>query len=325
MELLNLVYTFIILAAVYFLFFRKHVKEGFEAANAQEACNEISSKADEIAAAGKAASSVIDSVLGFLSPNNYKSGDNETKNRVTNVMNTAISPEIKTKIVNECQNLSTSLQSNVIDNTACEYCKSHECTISNITQENIKEAEQNCMLNSVVTTLMQTQNDIASQALAEAIQKSQGILSGDNSSSSNTCNVVNTEISPKSYLEVLNKCANTSSSDQNNTLKGCGSMTNIIQRNVLKDIQKCVITNTTTQTEDTSNKTTTKTDIKSNQTSEGLPAWASIASIFSICIASIVMSLVLGFVANTATEKAASVISEHPELLQSMGQGGTME
>jgi hypothetical protein len=323
MDPVKLVYTFVLLAVVYFVFtkFKASRIEAFEAANAQEACNEISSKADEITAAGKAASGVIDSVLAFLSPNNYKSGDNETNNRVTNVMNTAISPEVRTQINNECGNLSTSLQSNVIDNSKCKYCETNECTISNITQENIKKAEQSCMLNSVVTTLMKTQNDIASQSLAEAIQKSQGLMAGDNTSTSKTCNVVNTEISPKSYLEIINDCANTSTSNQTNELLGCGSMTNIIQRNVLEDIQKCVIKNTTNETVDTSNETTNKSESKIDQSTEGIPAWASLGSIIACCVAIVSVSLVLGFVANNATEKAAEVtrtLAENPELLQSM-------
>jgi hypothetical protein len=324
MEPLKLLYIFIILAAVYLLFSQKRsyqVIEGLEAPNAAELCREISSEADNITAGMNGAAKLIDACLGPFSPNNYKSGDNATEDKVRNIITSSINPETRTQITNDCNNLATSLQSNVIDNTACEYCKTNECSISNVTQENIKEAQQNCVLNSLVSTLMQTQNDIASQSLAEAVQKAQGLLSGDNTSSSENCNVVSTDMSPKSYLEILNRCANTSTGDQANTLRGCGSMTNIIQRNTVKDIQECVISNTASIDTKTSQKAETKSESKVDQSTEGFTVAASLGIGLSCCISCIVLSLVLGFVANTATDKAAAVannVIENPEVLQSL-------
>jgi len=324
----NLIWTFLILVVLHFLFFGKYrLIEGLEGdnldvSNAAEMCKTISTKAEEISAGFEGAQGLINAVLGPLSPANYKSGDNKSDNEVRNIITTSISPEVRTQITNECSNLATSMQSNVIDNTACEYCKTNECTISNITQENVFQAQQDCMLNSVATTLMKSQNDTNAQALAEAVQKAQGILSGDNKASTKNCNVVRTDISPKSYLDVINRCANSLEANQSNVLRGCGSMTNIIQKNMIEQLQECVVSNTTDQKVDTLNTTTTKTETKNNQTTEGIPAWASVASIFAVCIACVSLSLVFGFVANNATNKAAEVISENPELLQSMGRMG---
>lgn len=322
MRPLDLLWTFLILAVIYIFLIRntKYVIEGLDANNAADLCRQISSEADNIRAKAKGDAELAKNVIHAFSPLNAiidaaKGGDNEIETELRNIMDTSISPEVKTQITNTCNNVASSIMSNVIDNTQCEYCKKNECPISNVTQENVSSSQQDCILNSIVTNLLKAQNDTNSQALAEAIQKSQGALSGDNTKSDNMCNIVNTNISPKSYLESINQCANQIDNDLKNELKGCAAVTNVIQRNQIQNLQACITSATTDTKLDIENKADVGSGSTSNQSSEGISQWASLGSFFSLCIGCIVCSLIVGFVSNTATER----IAQNPEIIRSIG------
>lgn len=237
---------------------------------AKEVCNKISSKAEEIEAHYKGTSGVLDSLWGALSPANYKAGDNTTEDMVRNIINTNLSSCDIQKISNDCVNSSASTQANIIDNSQCEYCKNNLCEIKNVTQENKIKMSQKCSIQSAMETLLKKTSSVDAQALAQVLQKSQDILSGSNNFKKENCNTLNADMSNKSYLEHRSNCANKLSLDQNNSIKFCGNVTDIIQKNQFDGLQECILSASGSVGVDTSGDIKSKTDTEGQQENKGL-------------------------------------------------------
>ena len=293
---MQVLYIFFILILAYFFFNRK--TENFETGcnnqssaenqlaqmgeTAKDACNRISSKAEEIEAHYEGAAKVVDAAWAFLSPKNYKSGDNKTTDMMRNIINSNLSECDIKKIANDCKNTSMSVQSNEIDNTQCKYCETNLCTISNVSQKNISKISQTCTIQSAIETLMSKKTSVDAQALAKVLQKAQGILSGNNNYKKENCNIVSNDLSSVSYIEEVSKCANNLKTDQDNALKFCGNVTNIIQENQYDAFQNCLLGTAITKKTDMTSDTEIKHEGEVTQETTGLDLSASLASITSI-------------------------------------------
>lgn len=311
MDLKKLIYIFIIISLVYYLISQRKTKmvETLDASNAAEMCKEISSEAENISAAMGGVSNILDSALAFLSPNNYKSGSNTANNMVRNILDTKIAPESRTRIENECNNAVASNQSNIVDQTQCKYCDTHNCAITNLQQVNDATVRQDCLINNAVVELMKVSSDIQAAATADLLQKASGPLTGDNKASNKNCNIVNKDISPKTYLDIITKCANAASIDQSNTFKGCGTATNVLQKNVMESLQECIIGNTVSKTSEIEDKTKIESKLKVEQSTE-LIGLGSLLSICSCSIVSIVSILMIGVLGLTGMDTAKEMAKE---------------
>lgn len=256
---------------------------------AKEACNRISSKAEEIEATYGGTANILKNlpIYALFNPNNYKSGESTTSDIARNIINTNLSECDIQKINNDCKNSSASVQLNEIDNTMCEYCKTHLCETSNITQENVSTINQLCLLQSAVETLSKKTDSTDAQALAKVLQKAEGLLSGDTTFRKENCNVLSTDLSSVKYLENNKSCANELTLDQKNSMKNCGNATNIIQRNQFKGYQKCLEKSSSFTDATFEKDTKIKTETEAEQVTTGVTPTTSI-------ISSIVSGIVLG-------------------------------
>jgi len=258
--------------------------------NAAEACKKISSRAEEIEAHYNGIQGVIQAVQGPFNPRNWSSGDNKTDDMMRNIINTDLSTEERTKIVSECSNSAAGVQSNIIDTSNCPFCQTNRCTISNVKQTNVQELQQTCNLQSMIQVLLTKTNSVDAQALAQTLQKAQGLMSGNNTASSQNCNVVNTDMSSERYLESLSSCSNNLKLDQTNKISFCGDINNVIQENQYKNFQNCLLENNAITQTTMEAQAKVKAESKKEQTTMGLDATASIISaVVSFCSLSIVL------------------------------------
>lgn len=321
MEIKNLIYIFILLVVIYFLT-RKFTIEKIENIadmNAAEACKKISSKAEELEQHYKGAANVVTAAFGPLNlwnPNAYKAGDNTSSDLMRNIINTNLSKDDITKIENECKNSSATAQNNIIDMTQCDYCNKHGCDVSNVEQINVSDSNKSCTLQSAVDILMTKTNSIDAQALAQTLQKAQDVLSGNNDSKKENCNIINTDMSSKEYMDIRNRCVNESSVIQNNELKGCGAVMNVIQKNASNDIMDCIIGNTVKKQSELKADTKVKTEQKSEQFSSGISPMASLGASLSSVLSSCVICIAAYFMYDSDTTKqAVQIVAENPQLL----------
>ncbi|KAI9183768.1 uncharacterized protein BJ171DRAFT_525847 [Polychytrium aggregatum] len=222
----------------------------------------------------------------------FDSGSNQVSNQTRNVIGTTMSDSDVKNIVNACSNNMAAYQTNVIDNSQCEYCKTHDCSMANISQTNVNDAVQQCTMTSMVQTLMAQTNSVDSQAVASAIQKAQGLLSGSNSSSNNNCNLVSTNMDTSTYLNLQNSCASQLSAIQKNQFAPCATAIGIIQSNSNKSYQQCMLDNKAITQIAQGNTTKTSSQFSSDQTTSGLDSTAIIALVAAClccccCISSI--------------------------------------
>lgn len=262
---------------------------------ARDACNKISSRAEEIKAQGEADGNILANIPFFslFNPNNYKAGDNTNENIMRNIINTDMSQCDVTKIYNDC-NLSTiGSQKNIISNRDCPVLELAKLGIfpefKNITQENAMNIQQQCVMNTVIDTLLKKKSSVDSQALSEVFQEASGLLSGSNKFQKEDCNVINNNLSSIHYLEDRAKCAVGVSNEQLNNLDICGSAVGVFQKNRFESTQDCLKGVDIAKETDVDASTKTKSEDKSDQRSVGVDTMASIIS--SILIALVLLSI----------------------------------
>lgn len=267
---------------------------------ARDACNRISSRAEEIKAHYNGAKGVIDAAMTFLSPNNYKAGDNTSTDIMRNIINTNLSSCDINKIQMDCVNSSVNVQTNSIDNTQCVYCQTHQCTIKNVTQENIARIAQTCILQSAISTLLKKTASVDSQALAKVMQEAQGILSGNNTFQKENCSIIAPDLSTAKYIETKSSCINRLAIDQGNTIKFCGDVTDIIQKNQFDAYQKCLMDSTVVSESEFSDTTKITHQSEAEQKSIGVTPLSSGISCASYLICCICCCLLISAAAGTA-------------------------
>lgn len=290
---------FLLLAVSYYFYFKYNSSTNKEhltpmPESAAEACKQISSKAEEIEAHYKGLDDLATNFMAFANPKNYKSGDNTSNDMMRNIINVNMSNNDITEMQNSCKNISSTMQLNEIDLTQCDYCQKNGCSVANVTQENISKSNQICGIQAAIDILRKKENSIESQALAETLQKAQGLMSGDNTSRKQNCNIVNQDMSSNQYFKTINDCANTFSGKQENRIKGCGPVLNVIQKNDNDNFQKCVMGATVSSKDEYTSKIKATSEAKSKQESEGLEIAASLG-ILCFCCISLLLSAAAAF------------------------------
>jgi hypothetical protein len=265
-----------------------------------DACNRISSRAEEIKAHYNGAKSIIDSAMTFLSPNNYRSGDNTSTDIMRNIINTNLSSCDINKIQMECVNSSVNVQTNSIDNSQCVYCQTHMCTIKNVTQENVARISQTCTLQSAISTLLKKTASVDSQALAKVMQEAQGILSGNNTFQKENCSIIAPDLSTAKYIEAKSSCINRLAIDQGNSIKFCGDVTDIVQKNQFDAYQKCLMDSIVVNESEFTDTTKITHQSEAEQKTTGVTPLSSGISCASCLICCICCCLLLSAAAGTA-------------------------
>ncbi len=262
--------------------------------NAAEACKKISSEAEKIIADGKskaATARIIAGAFGAIlggpvyapvaivaNPANYKGGNNTAETMTRNIIERDLSNDQKQTIISNCVNSDVNLQKNVINNTMCPICETQECVAENISQNNIVNHIQRCILQNALKTLLTKTDNLDAQTLATVIQKTEGLLTGDNDFKSENCNIVRTDMSSKQYFDARNKCSNQLNEDQINNIIFCGDMNDVYQNNQRKSLQDCINSLTYESTENQTSNITVKDEVKIDQKTTGLTASSSIGS-----------------------------------------------
>ncbi len=264
--------------------------------NAQELCQRISTRAEEIVAEAEKAKATGDAVWGpfdnvtaWLDPKNYQ-GNSQSSQMMRNILNTNLSSSDMAEINNSCANINLSFQLNEIDNTKCEYCQKYGCTTSGIIQENSSVNQNLCAIASTIDKLRNKKSSIDANALIKVLQERQGVLSGNQSSNVENCNVINVDMSSTDYLTVKNCCSNNTELTQINTIKNCGNAYNNIQKNLNKLENQCLIDQDVIQKETIDSTQKITTELQNLQKSLGI---SSTASLGSSVVCSIVCSVLL--------------------------------
>lgn len=253
-------------------------------ATAKDACNRVSTKAEEIKAHYDGAANIISAAQSFLNPRNYKSGDNTSDSLMRNIINMNLSTCDITKIAEDCANSVASLQANEIDNTQCEYCKTNLCEIKHITQEQIVKISQTCTIQSAIETLLNKKANVDTLALASVLQEAQSVLSGDNTFKTENCNVITPDLSTASYIEKIANCSNKMAVDQKNSLKFCGNVTEIVQRNSLESYQDCLVSSDLYIKQDVQSEASTKQETVATQKTTGITPMSSASLLICVCL-----------------------------------------
>lgn len=273
--------------------------------DAQEACKQVSSRAEEIAAEGQKISDGIKAffpVLQVFNPKNYAAA-NDARQEIKNITKLDMSNEDVYKLGSSCSALATTVQANTIDTTACSkpeiyeawvkildsptckanpsLCPANPATFSKVTQQNISNGHLTCTMNGLMDFAKTQTATIDTAATIEAAQKAINIAA--NKSSQSSCNYVNSDMSSAKYIELLNKCAVTTSTEQSNMIKGCVNMYNVSQLNNSDQMNQCLIDNKILSAESQDNKITQKSSSILSQIAEGISPMAC-ASSCSVCL-----------------------------------------
>lgn len=301
-----LLIAIVIIVAIYYLLppLRKENFGGCSNANsinndmpkdAASACKAISSKAQEIEAAGSSQANVLANIpiLSLFDPNNYKAGTNTANDMMRNIVTTNLSSCEMEMIQSTCQNAATGTQSNIIDNTKCNYCNNNLCTISNTNQTNTANIQQTCTIQAALQALTEKNSSVEAQALASVLSNANGVLSGNNNVQNDNCNIISQDLSSQSYISQKNSCLNNVGLDQLNSLQFCGNVTGTIQNNISNQIQNCMQSTQVTSTNTTSTTASTVSSAKTNQTSTGIDTADSLISGLVSCFFSCMLVVAL--------------------------------
>lgn len=269
--------------------------------NAAEACRQISSKAQEIEANAKLIAGTLQNLpfVSLFNPSNYKAGDTTSNNMMRNIINTDLSSCEVTDISNTCNNSVNSIQSNSIDTSNCPYCQLHGCDVNNVTQTNTANFQNQCTINAAIDKLTQKTNSVDAQAMAQVLQKANGLMSGKDQSTNDNCNIINTDMHTTDWLKAKTTCVNNIVSEQLNNIKNCGPVTNVVQANTLNTLQECVMGTNFKSTTKIASETKTLSEYVLSQLSEGLTTDGIIAMI-CVCVLCCCCSAGAAFMLNEA-------------------------
>ena len=268
--------------------------------NAAEACRKISTKAEEIQATldgaaktAKAIGQVFNPFSSLMNPESYKAGDNKSADVTKNIISNTMSDCEITKISKSCSNSVAASQTNSIDAQGCKYCQDKGCDLTNIKQENKMKVQQLCVMQTAINELLKKKNSVDAQALAKVLQKASAPLSGNNTSTTENCNVISNDLSTTKYLEDKSNCVNSIVADQKNEIKACGKATGLMQKNDFSAIQKCMMGSDITSDTSLEGETKVKSSSDVTQDSTGVTPAASAGSL-SVCLSFLCASSIAG-------------------------------
>jgi hypothetical protein len=249
---------------------------------AAEACKKISSKAEEIEAHYGGSAKLLQNMplYSLFNPNNYKSGDNTTTDMARNIINTNISECEMQSISNSCSNSISSSQINELDQSACYICthvNPQLCAIKDVVQRNSSDLTSTCSMKAAISILTSKKNSVDAQALAKVLQKADGLLSGANSTRTENCNIIDTNISAATYIDQKNTCINSLDLSQSNVLKAC-YVSGAIQENHSNQLAECMLNSDTEKVSELESGTKVSKSLEAKQESIGIDTAASAIS-----------------------------------------------
>lgn len=300
-------FILIIFILLIFNFFIK-VKENYEDCpintsihdmpeNAAEACKKIASRAEEIEANAKEIHGTLQNIpfYALFNPQNYKAGDNSSNDLVRNIINNNLSSCEINKIYNTCYNNLTMSQSIILDSTKCKYCQEHGCTISGTIQTNTAKASQTCLIDTAIAALIEKTGSVDAQALSKVLQKTEGILSGTNTSQTENCNIINQDLSSREYLEQKSECVNNLTITQSNLLLACGNLIGNVQKNESVQLQECMLGTKLERESKLEGATKTVLEKIADQSSKGVDTMTLFSSSLSCVILCIISAALCYF------------------------------
>ena len=263
-------------------------KEDLTGLDAKTACERVSTEAERIAAIGKATQDAW-GPLNILNPQAWKS-ETALKNEIRNVTNIDMSDNDVKIMMSKCDAGTLALQKNIIDNTNCEYCKRNLCTIHNVSQINVSDQEARCRIQALLDFFAKNTDDVQQLATVEAMQKATGLLAKADADSI-SCNYVKKNMSSNEFLKNMQECTSKLAVDQQNLLKGCGLVYDIVQQNTSKQYADCMISTTFTDRKENESKTSQTAKTKIEQIVEGI---TPLMSFGSCCMCCIILLLICG-------------------------------
>lgn len=219
---------------------------------------------------------------------------NKSDNAVVSILSNNFETISKTIIDNKCTNAVSVDQQNIWEgNPVCwtsmfEFCKVTDQSIppmervkaqnaclaeigkfrnAPVTQENLNESNQDCVINSTIQVLAKQEGSIDNAATLESLQKAKSFMSNNDSDNLN-CSEVSNNISSKQYLTQLLKCHNETAIKQTNIIRGDCNPNLKSQINKNNTFQKCMITSGVITSTDQSAAIKNVTALKNDQTAD---------------------------------------------------------
>jgi hypothetical protein len=260
-------------------------------------CLEISKRANEIADANggkaemvKSAMEYTEAIVNPLSAvddivNSLRSKNN-VKQKLANILQVDVSSLDKMQSDQQCTQVFSGGQSNVIDMSGCaEMCKLHganSCVLSNVSMSNDLDVQFACTMHGIMDVLASQTASVDNAAVLSIMQNAKGILAG-NDTNAEPCNEVRSDMSASRYLQSTQKCAAKASFPQENILK-CASAIDLSLHNSASLYMNCMATETKKVVAKQKQVVKNTTETNTTQTAEGVSS-----------IALIIMALVVAF------------------------------
>ena len=219
---------------------------------AREACNAINDKSSS-----EATKELAEDLLASFNPLSMFTAKAKSNQKIVNELSTKMSTKDYTNQYNECNQITTQTQSNVIKgpSSKCmdilsrtlspdDYKKTiDKMGISHITQQNIAKAATSCKADLLVKALTECTASIDNTALQKSLNSASGAFSNAQSDQ-DICNNISINMSACKYLQQHQCCAQQTSQRQKNVLDaGCspGPATDILQTNTADSTNSCIL------------------------------------------------------------------------------------
>ena len=286
--------------------------------NAKEACEKVSSEAENIKAGFDGATGVADAIgavftFGLSRLGKDLQAENKVNETVKNILNIDLSSNDIMEISNTCTQKTDVKQRNIIGvDPLCmqdpiigpiiaQGFASGTITIKNVSQRNVSEQEQSCVMKSLIDILSKKEADSTNLAALNVLQEAEGLMT-KNQNEKDACNVVNKDMSSNDYYKNIQKCNQEALADQENKISVCMGMQDIAQENISSQKTNCLMEAGVIKEEDIKEKSSNLTDTGVKQKAKGItPGAMASSSLSSLCFSSILFIIlgVLGYFAST--------------------------
>jgi len=240
------------------------------------------------------------SLLKTFNPLSIFQAKAKSNQKIVNELSTKMSTKDYTNQYNECNQITTQTQSNVIigPKPKCldilsrtlspdDYKKTiDKMGISHITQQNIARAATSCKADLLVKALTECTASIDNTALQKSLNQASGAFS-DAESNQDICNNISINMSACKYLQQHQCCAQQTSQRQKNVLDaGCpvGPVTDILQTNTADSTNSCILSSQASVTTDMGATITNTVSQSAENKAEGLTMGPFILIIIVIII-----------------------------------------
>jgi hypothetical protein len=217
---------------------------------------------------------------------------NKSDNAIVNILTNNLTTISKTIIDNKCSNVLSVEQQNIWEgNPACYFANLEFCKFPNlppkeqpdaqvkcmaeleklrsapVEQTNMNEANQDCVINSIIQVIAKQEANIDNAATLESSQAAKSFMSSNDADNLN-CSQVTNNITSKQYLTQLLKCHNETAIKQSNIIRSDCNPNVKSQINKNNTVQKCMISSGVLLSTDQSAAIQNVSKLKSDQTAD---------------------------------------------------------